>query len=408
MEAAFLFSRDAMNERLAPAAPATTACAFRGYNVTNLGRTAELLDVPRYAPTVERRLTEASRVASDLLSRRIDLLARVRRQEETTLETYGDAVALVLAVEAAHVDLLREEFGFDVRQCRTLFGYSLGEIAAHQGAGFLTLEEAMQVPVALANDCAALCEGMELGVLFSRKRPLDFDQVEAACRETMLHGDGLVGISTFLSPNSALLMGQKPTLSQVETLLRQRGAEFVSKVSKSEFPPLHTPVTWAKQIPDRASLMMRKLDFRFSPTPRVLSLATGDYSYREGNAREILRMWVDRPQRLWGGIEKILQDSVDVILHIGPEPNLVPATFRRLCDNVEQQLKRSLGLRTVHSMITRPWLKSVLPAKAMLLRAPLIRHVILEDWLLEQVVSPLPPFREDPSADGLASESASA
>lgn len=396
-----------MNERLAPAAPATTACAFRGYNVTNLGRTAELLDVPRYAPTIERRLNEASRVASDLLSRRIDLLDRVRRNEETSLASYGDAVALVLAVEAAHVDLLRDEFEFDVRNCRTLFGYSLGEIAAHQGAGFLTLEEAMQVPVSLADDCASLCEGMELGVLFSRKRPIDFDQVAAACQETMLRGDGLVGISTYLSPNSALLMGQKPTLSQVEARLRQRGLEFVLKVSKSEFPPLHTPVTWAKHIPDRASRMMLKLDFRFSPTPRVLSLATGDYSYREGNVREILRAWVDRPQRLWGGIEKILQESIETILHVGPEPNLIPATFRRLCDNVEQQLKRSLGLRTVHSVITRPWLKSVLPAKAMLLRAPLIKHVIAEDWLLEQVAQPSASFREDPSEDGLASESAS-
>src|SRR5690349_16472084 len=84
--------RGSMNERPAPAVPATTACGFRGYNVTNLGRTAELLDVPRYAPTIERRLIEASQVASDLLSRRIDLLDRVRRQEETTLATYGDAV----------------------------------------------------------------------------------------------------------------------------------------------------------------------------------------------------------------------------------------------------------------------------------------------------------------------------
>lgn len=393
-----------MNGRIAPAALATTACAFRGYNVTNLGRTAEMLEVPQYASTIERRLIEASRVASDLLSRRIDLLDRVRRGEETTLATYGDAVALVLAVEAAHVDLLREEFGFDVRTCRSLFGYSLGEIAAHQGAGFLTLEEAMQVPVALADDCAAMCDGMELGVLFSRKRPIDFDRVDSACRETMLRGAGLVGISTFLSPNSALLMGQKPTLAHVEALLRAQGLEFVMKVSKSEFPPLHTPVTWTKQIPDRASLMMRKLDFRYAPAPRVLSLVTGDYSYREGNAQEILRMWVDRPQRLWGGIEKILQDHVDVILHIGPEPNLVPATFRRLCDNVEQQLKRSLGLRTVHSVITRPWLKSVLPAKAMLLRAPLIRHVILEDWLLEQVAERGAPLRGDPSEDGLAGQ----
>ena len=32
----------------------------------------------------------------------------------------------------------------------------------------------------------------------------------------------------------------------------------------------------------------------------------------------------------------------------------------------------------------RPWLSALLPSRAALLRAPLLKHVILEDWLLEQ------------------------
>ena len=31
----------------------------------------------------------------------------------------------------------------------------------------------------------------------------------------------------------------------------------------------------------------------------------------------------------------------------------------------------------------RPWLSALLPSRAALLRAPLLQHIILEDWLLE-------------------------
>src|SRR2546421_688582 len=38
--------------------PGVTAFAFRGYNVTNLGRTPELLDHPAYGPVVRAALSE--------------------------------------------------------------------------------------------------------------------------------------------------------------------------------------------------------------------------------------------------------------------------------------------------------------------------------------------------------------
>ena len=59
----------------------TAAFAFRGYNTTNLGRTPELLAHPAYGATVERYLDDASATASDIMGRRIDLAARVRRRE---------------------------------------------------------------------------------------------------------------------------------------------------------------------------------------------------------------------------------------------------------------------------------------------------------------------------------------
>ncbi|MFP6695074.1 MAG: hypothetical protein VB875_18765, partial [Pirellulales bacterium] len=77
--------------------------------------------------------------------------------------------------------------------------------------------------------------------------------------------------------------------------------------------------------------------------------------------------------------------------HVGPQPNLFPATFKRLSDNIQSQLAGSspgsLGLRFVSGMARRQWLSAILPSSTALLRAPFLRHVILEDWLLSQKVT---------------------
>jgi [acyl-carrier-protein] S-malonyltransferase len=74
------------------------------------------------------------------------------------------------------------------------------------------------------------------------------------------------------------------------------------------------------------------------------------------------------------------------VIHVGPAPNLIPATFQRLRDHVLVQLNRnslnSLGLRAMARAVRRPWLTALLPSRSALLRAPLIEHIILEDWLL--------------------------
>ncbi len=77
------------------------AFAFRGYNVTNLGRTPELLAHSAYGPILERYLREASELSAEHLRRPVDLVGRVRRREETTLESYSEAVAMTVAVELA-------------------------------------------------------------------------------------------------------------------------------------------------------------------------------------------------------------------------------------------------------------------------------------------------------------------
>lgn len=93
-----------------------TAFAFRGYNTQNLGRSTELLAHGVYGPVLARYLAQASEISSDVLKRKIDLLRRVRENQETTIESYHEAIALIVAVELAQVRML-DEF-FDIRLSR--------------------------------------------------------------------------------------------------------------------------------------------------------------------------------------------------------------------------------------------------------------------------------------------------
>ncbi|HTQ39026.1 MAG TPA: hypothetical protein VMJ32_08355 [Pirellulales bacterium] len=367
-----------------------SAFVFRGYNVTNLGRTAELLAHPAYGPVMEEHLREASKIAGDLLSRNIDLVRRVREKQETDLETYADAIALIMSVSQAQLKLLDEFFDIEYARTRMMFGYSLGEISALVAGGVMDLASALHVPLLMAADCVDLARNVTLGVLFSRGPALDANAVYKLCLRINTAGKGVIGISAYLSPNSLLLMGQQDTIDRFADLMREWLPQrlFLRK-NDSRWPPMHTPITWQRNIPNRSAVMMQTLPGGFrGPTPAVLSLVTGKLSYNDYNAREMLARWVDHPQRLWDAITETLSMGIDTIVHVGPEPNLVPATFKRLADNVETQLGakswESVGLRAVSRAVRRPWLAKILPTRSSLLRAPFVRQVNLEDWLLEQ------------------------
>ena len=107
-----------------------TAVAFRGYNVTNLGRSGELLAHPLYGPIAERYLREASAICADTMRQKVDLVERVRENRETTLETYHEAIALIVAVELAQLEILEQYFEFPLKRARMVYGYSLGELTA--------------------------------------------------------------------------------------------------------------------------------------------------------------------------------------------------------------------------------------------------------------------------------------
>jgi [acyl-carrier-protein] S-malonyltransferase len=81
-----------------------------------------------------------------------------------------------------------------------------------------------------------------------------------------------------------------------------------------------------------------------------------------------------------------LAADVKTVIHVGPQPNVIPATFTRLAENVRQQTEGrtlgSYGKRAMSGIARHPWLASVLPARAALLRAPFVEQITLEDWLL--------------------------
>ena len=368
---------------------ASTAFAFRGYNITNLGRTAELLAHATYGPTVRRYLQRAGEICSDTIGRPVDLVQSVTRHDEPALDRYGEAVGLILAAELAQVQLLEEFHGVRFRDARLAYGYSLGELAAVACGGVFDMSEVLRVPVAMAEDCAALAANVSMGVLFSRGPAIEEGDVQRLCRQITAEGTGTIGVSSILSPNTYLLLGQNDTVVRFKTTMH----EFLPdpahiRVNTERWPPMHTPIVRQRHIPDRAAVMMESMRGGFMPPcPPILSLVTGQRSYDDFHARDLLRDWVDHPQRLWDAVYETLSSGITTVIHVGPEPNLFPATFHRLSDNVrEQTAGRSLGkmgMRAAAGLARRPWLSAILPSRAALLRAPAVKHVILEDWLLE-------------------------
>src|SRR5262245_55153534 len=84
---------------------AETALAFRGYNVTNLGRTPELLGIPAYSRILREELARFGQICGEVVGRYVDLLELVQNRIEPGLDRYADSVALVVAVEAAQLRL---------------------------------------------------------------------------------------------------------------------------------------------------------------------------------------------------------------------------------------------------------------------------------------------------------------
>ena len=293
--------------------------------------------------------------------------------------------------------VLEECFEVPAREARLSFGYSIGELSALVWSDVFSLEQLLPVPLSLALDCAELADDLTMGVMFTRGPALPMDEVERLCRSISSEGKGLIGPSAFLSPNTALILGQGDTIDRLDaakgSLLAHKSSQKVMlRRNSNRWPPLHSPLVWQRSIPNRTAMLLYKTGGgRAKPTPTLLSCVTGEASYDVENTREILTDWTDHPQRLWDVIDKTLAMGVETVIHVGPRPNLIPATFTRLGNNVKGHLgnkyMQMLGRGVANGLGHNTWLSRLLPSRTALLRAPFLNHVILEDWLLEQ---PLP------------------
>lgn len=371
----------------------TASFAFRGYDVTNLGRSAELLAHPAFGPVVRGFLNEASAVSAEALGRPFDLVARVEAGEGSSLSTFAEDVATIVAMELAQLKLLEEFFGVAVKGARQSFGYSIGELAAMVAGGVFTMEQLLPVPLACADDCAALAHDTTLGVIFSRGPAIALKDVQDLCTAVSSEGRGMVGVSSYLSPNTVLVIGQGGTVDRLaEAIPGALPEKTMLRRKPHKIPPLHTPLVWQRNVPNRAAVALYKIAGGMKPpSPRVVSCVTGAASYKALNARDTLIRWVDHPQLLWDAISETLAGGVDLVIHAGPAPNLIPATFERLSNNVTKQrgsrYLQLIGRGVGSGMNKYAWLARLLPTRATLLRAPHVAHVVLEDWLLEQPVA---------------------
>jgi [acyl-carrier-protein] S-malonyltransferase len=373
------------------AAIGTAAFAFRGYDQNNLGRSPELLAHPVYGPIVRAGLDEASRITAQAVGRPVDLAARVEAQAPSTLDSFAEDVATIVAMELGQLRILEEVFEVPVHEARLSFGYSIGELSAMVLGRVFALDQILPIPLGFAGDCAELARDATLGVLFSRGAILHAEDVDRLCIAVSSQGAGLIGPSAYLSPNTVLVIGQGDTLDRLEPLMGEYLPPKVHLRRKPhQWPPLHTPLVWQKNIPNRTAMALYRVGGGLQkPRPTVLSCVTGTASYDELNSRDLLIHWVDHPQRLWDVICETLAAGIDLVVHVGPGPNLVPATFERIANNVLKQMGnryvKALG-RGVASLNQHAWLARLLPSKAALLRAPFIAHLVLEDWLLAQRV----------------------
>ena len=367
-----------------------SAFAFRGYNVTNLGRTPELLQHPQYGPIVERHLRTASEICTDVMNSSVDLIQRVRLEKEPSLKEYHESIALIVAVELAQIDILKTFFDISLANANMMYGFSLGELSALTAGGVLTVADMLKIPLMMSKDAADLADNVTLCILFSRSgKRIPRKSVHRLCEEINAEGDGVIGVSTYLAPNSMLLIGQKDTVDRLKDRKAEITTERISvRINEGQWPPLHTPIVWQRNITNRAQFLMHTIQSGFTtPSTPLFSLATGDFSYDGDTTREVIAQWIDKPQQLWEAIDATLARGVETVIHVGPQPNIIPATFGRLAANVALLTQQRLPMQTLSRLVQYGWLAAVLPKRTNLLRAPSIVHVNLEDWLLEQDVA---------------------
>jgi [acyl-carrier-protein] S-malonyltransferase len=249
--------------------------------------------------------------------------------------------------------------------------------------------ELLRVPLSLCEDCVALAHDVSMGVLFSRGPALDQAAVKRLCLHISQEGRGVIDMSAQLAPNSVLLLGQRDTVERYQKKMRTLMPEAHLRKKNLSLPPMHTAIVRQRAIAERASVLLETASGGFqAPSVRLFSGVTGKASYNDHNSRDLLYRWVDHPQQLWSMVHETMVSGAEAVIHVGPAPNIIPATFKRLAEDIRGQTKgytpSRLGLRAVSQLARRPWLSQLLPSATALLRAPFVQQINLEDWLLDQ------------------------
>ncbi|HBN77572.1 MAG TPA: hypothetical protein DD473_17535 [Planctomycetaceae bacterium] len=365
------------------------AVSFRGYNITNAGQTAALLKHSLLGPLLHDRLQQADILCADALGIKTTLQKDLELNRPSDLSTYSQDLAMIVAVELAHWDAMLEVLGDRRKQIRVLTGYSLGEITATIVSGLFDYEHAMGPVLELSRDAAELAPNVTMGVLFSRGPELDLELIRQQCEVITCQGNGVLAISTYLAPNTVLLMGEGNTVDRFKETMQ---ADFPKtthlRKNPNHWPPLHTPIVLQKHLRDRAAVMLQTSACCTElPDYPILSCVTGDIAYNGHNSRQLITDWVDHPQQLWKCVHAILEMGIDSLIHLGPEPNILPATLTRISENVQAQLNQpnwyGYGLRTLSKWTAhRRWLAQMMTRDAVLMRAPYVTQVNLEDHFL--------------------------
>jgi [acyl-carrier-protein] S-malonyltransferase len=366
------------------------ALAFRGYEAGQLGRSKELVDHPLYGPIVREVLSEATRICGEASSAMPDLVEYVRKGEHGILNNLSYDNAAILAMEIAQLRILEELFEVPAARARLSFGFSTGELAALIFGKVLSLKQVLEVLMPVASDCAELTADARLGMLFTRRtelRPADVDRI---CQVVLSEGRGLIGPTAFLSPYTALVVGQAEAMDRLDDHLpAYLPGDAVFRRKQRQWTPLHSPLVWQRHIPNRIAMSLHQVKGKLrKPSPPILSCVTGQASYDELSCRNLLTLWPDHPQRLWDVVNATLKSDVDIIIHVGPASKLLTTTFSSLNSRVlrggHPHFIHRIGSALVSGLQRRPFFSDILPPKAALLRAPFLTHVILEDWLLER------------------------
>ena len=172
---------------------------------------------------------------------------------------------------------------------------------------------------------------------------MDLDAILRLCTKITAEAHGIIDMSSHLAPNTVLLLGQNETIDRFKELMREAlGKQVHLRKNAHKWPPLaHVdPVEQEPLEPRRPPPCRRCAGGFIAPVPPILSMVNGKVAYNDYNSRSIMNRWVDQPQRMWDSINELLTLGIDLILHVGPEPNLIPATFQRISENVNAQVNR--------------------------------------------------------------------